>query len=169
LSETLRVTSLATAGVPTLSEGTRISGLPCNLKKVTYARKVATTAGRQSPRAQNSLPQSRPTPRTPPVHHYRFEAGASKWKPGHPGQKSNQLFDYHGNPPTDQSIPRNSEPNPNLHESQAPNIREGIWDEIFERKGNGNLCPYISRGGDAWAVVRKNVGAHRHPPGYGIK
>ena len=154
-SESLRITLLAAAGAPTLSKESRIPGIPCDLKQVTCAKKVATYAGRPSPRAQNSLPKYQPTPPAPLVRYSGFETRASKRKPGRPCRTSTPKLTYRRPPPTDQSIPRNSKPNPKLHKSPAPNIREGIWDETFGLKDNGNQCPYRSRGGSAWAVVGK--------------
>ena len=107
-SESYRITPLATAGAPTLSIGARILGTPCDLKRVTCARKVATNAGRPS---RPGSKQSTKIPAHPPTHPVQlsyFETGASKRKPGQAGQKSNQLLDNPGSPPTDQSNPRNS-------------------------------------------------------------
>jgi hypothetical protein len=90
------------------------------------------------------------------------------WKPRPPGQKSNQLLDIPGSPPTDQSYPRNSQYNPNLHESQAPNIREGIWDEIFWPWRQRKPVPLHIPGRRCMGGGGRKMNAHRHPPGYGI-
>jgi hypothetical protein len=76
-SESYRITPLATAGVPTLSIGARILGTPCDLKRVTCARKVATNAGRPSRPGSKQSTKITAHPPTHPVQLSNFETGAS--------------------------------------------------------------------------------------------